>query len=235
VALGRAIVREPAVFLFDEPLSNLDAALRVSMRGELARLHRRLGATMIYVTHDQVEAMTMGSRICIMQGGRVVQVGAPLDIYRRPANTFVAGFLGSPPMNLLRATVATDGAGAGASASVRVGAATVPLGDALAPAARLAAGTEVVFGLRPEDIRQADSGAAHAGSSVRIAAEVTSVEPLGAETLVTLVPRGGDSEMRARLGRDTALRAGETADFALDLRAVHLFDPRTGQALYPDA
>src|SRR5829696_8196098 len=103
VALGRAIVRDPKVFLFDEPLSNLDAALRVSTRGEIAALHRRLGATMIYVTHDQVEAMTMGTRICIMNRGHVVQVGTPIEVYRRPANTFVASFLGNPPMNLLPA------------------------------------------------------------------------------------------------------------------------------------
>ena len=107
VALGRAIVRDPKVFLFDEPLSNLDAALRVSTRGEISALHRRLGATMIYVTHDQVEAMTMGTRICIMNGGRVAQVGPPLEVYRHPANTFVASFLGNPPMTLLPA-IATD-------------------------------------------------------------------------------------------------------------------------------
>ena len=111
VALGRAIVRDPEVFLFDEPLSNLDAALRVSTRNELVKLHQRLGATMIYVTHDQIEAMTMGDRICIMDKGRVVQVGRPLDVYLRPANAFVARFLGNPPMNMLPGTVAADGAG----------------------------------------------------------------------------------------------------------------------------
>jgi multiple sugar transport system ATP-binding protein len=118
VALGRAIVRDPKVFLFDEPLSNLDAALRVSTRGEISALHRRLGATMIYVTHDQVEAMTMGSRICIMNGGKIVQVGEPLEVYRHPANTFVASFLGNPPMNLLRAAVTDDADGRG----LRIGA-----------------------------------------------------------------------------------------------------------------
>src|SRR5262245_14675417 len=117
VALGRAIVRDPKVFLFDEPLSNLDAALRVSTRGEISALHRRLGATMIYVTHDQVEAMTLGSRICIMNGGKVVQVGEPLEVYRRPANTFVASFLGNPPMNLLQAVVTDTSGGRG----IRVG------------------------------------------------------------------------------------------------------------------
>src|SRR6476661_2097486 len=118
VALGRAIVRDPKVFLFDEPLSNLDAALRVSTRGEISALHRRLGATMIYVTHDQVEAMTMGTRICIMNGGKIVQVGEPLEVYRHPANTFVASFLGNPPMNLLRAAVTDDADGRG----LRIGA-----------------------------------------------------------------------------------------------------------------
>src|SRR5262245_24301929 len=139
VALGRAIVRDPKVFLFDEPLSNLDAALRVSTRGEIAALHRRLGATMIYVTHDQVEAMTMGSAICIRNGGKVVQVGEPLEVYRQPANTFVASFLGNPPMNLLKATVtdAPDGR------TLRVGTALLAL-----PAERmrpLRPNTDVIF------------------------------------------------------------------------------------------
>src|ERR1041384_3565254 len=129
VALGRAIVRDPKVFLFDEPLSNLDAALRVSTRGEITALHRRLGATMIYVTHDQVEAMTMGSSICIMNGGKVVQVGEPLEVYRRPVNTFVASFLGNPPMNLMKGIV-TDGTG---GRQIRIGAASFSL-----PAERMA-------------------------------------------------------------------------------------------------
>jgi multiple sugar transport system ATP-binding protein len=119
VALGRAIVRDPKVFLFDEPLSNLDAALRQTTRLELARLHQRLAATMVYVTHDQVEAMTLGDRICVMEGGRVAQIGKPMDVYRRPASTFVARFLGSPPMNLVEARV--DGG------VVRLGAAALPL------------------------------------------------------------------------------------------------------------
>src|SRR5919109_4185558 len=119
VALGRAIVRDPKVFLFDEPLSNLDAALRVGMRGELIKLHHRLGATMIYVTHDQVEAMTMGDRICIMNGGKVAQIGAPLEVYRNPADTFVASFLGSPPTNLIPARFNAD--------ALHVGEARVPM------------------------------------------------------------------------------------------------------------
>src|SRR6186997_2297919 len=155
VALGRAIVRDPKVFLFDEPLSNLDAALRVSTRGEIAAIHRRLGATMIYVTHDQVEAMTMGTRICIMNGGKVVQVAEPLEVYRRPANTFVASFLGNPPMNLLKAVVADDPSGRG----IRIGSLPLTLpSDRMPP---LRPGTDVIFGIRPEKI----SGAAREGSA----------------------------------------------------------------------
>src|SRR6186713_594986 len=148
VALGRAIVRDPKVFLFDEPLSNLDASLRVSTRGELIKLHRRLGATMIYVTHDQVEAMTMGGRICIMDKGKVVQIGAPLEVYRRPANLFVAGFLGNPPMNLLETTI-VDG-------RLALGPARLALPPPLAAAAAKAA--RLVFGIRPEDLARAEAG-----------------------------------------------------------------------------
>ena len=148
VALGRAIVRDPKVFLFDEPLSNLDAALRVSTRGEISKLHRRLGATMIYVTHDQVEAMTLGHRICIMNGGKVVQVGPPLEVYRRPANTFVAAFLGNPPMNLLPARATGEKGGL----AVKLGEATVELPAARCPP--LAAGTPITLGIRPESIAE---------------------------------------------------------------------------------
>src|SRR6188508_5111 len=148
VALGRAIVRDPKVFLFDEPLSNLDASLRVSTRGELIKLHRRLGATMIYVTHDQVEAMTMGSRICIMQDGRVRQVGAPMEVYREPANAFVAGFLGNPPMNLMPSRVE--------GGRLVLGAARLALPPSLVQAAATAPG--LVFGVRPEDLTVGEPG-----------------------------------------------------------------------------
>ena len=139
VALGRAIVREPAVFLFDEPLSNLDAALRVSTRAELVRLHRDLSATMIYVTHDQVEAMTMGDRVCIMRGGEVAQVGRPMEVYLDPASTFVAAFLGNPPMNLMPAHSPPEG-------GVRVGEALLPAPAPVRP------GAPLTFGIRPEDL-----------------------------------------------------------------------------------
>jgi multiple sugar transport system ATP-binding protein len=220
VALGRAIVRDPKVFLFDEPLSNLDAALRVSTRGEIAALHRRLGATMIYVTHDQVEAMTMGSRICIMNGGKVVQVGEPLEVYRRPANTFVASFLGNPPMNLLNAIV-TDALG---GRTLRVG------GELLAlPAGRMAAlppDTNVIFGIRPEKL----SGAPQPGAT--LAGEVVQVEPLGAETIFACRIPEVDKPVFARVGPDVPVKVGEKRQLGIDLAASHVFDAE-GSALRP--
>jgi multiple sugar transport system ATP-binding protein len=225
VALGRAIVRDPKVFLFDEPLSNLDAALRVSTRGEIGKLHRRLGATMIYVTHDQVEAMTLGNRICIMNGGKVVQVGPPLEVYRQPANTFVAAFLGNPPMNLLPATATGENGGL----SVKLGEAVIEL-----PAARcrpLAAGTPVTVGIRPESIADRPrNGAAFAA----IGAEIVQVELLGAETILAARAPGLDRDLMARVGADSELAVGAKCTLALDLSAVHLFDA-AGVALVSEA
>ena len=181
----------PKVFLFDEPLSNLDAALRVGMRGELIKLHQRLGATMIYVTHDQVEAMTMGDRICIMNGGKVVQIGAPLEVYRDPADTFVASFLGSPPTNLLprelrrrmRSSLAT---------------ATLPL-HATAPAAE-------------RDLRHSPGGHPHRRREAPHAhGEVLAVEPLGAETIVRLRLPGVASDVLVRGPRTSAASVGDRA------------------------
>jgi multiple sugar transport system ATP-binding protein len=204
VALGRAIVRDPKVFLFDEPLSNLDAALRVGMRGELVKLHQRLGATMIYVTHDQVEAMTMGERICIMNGGRVAQIGAPLEVYRDPADTFVASFLGSPPTNLIAARFNSD--------ALHVGEARI--------AYRKPGPENVIFGIRPEDIR-IDGAAPHAHG------EVLAVEPLGAETLLRVRLAGVAADVMVRGPRTVRAKAGERVPLAFDLEAARLFDPAT--------
>ena len=209
VALGRAIVRDPKVFLFDEPLSNLDAALRVGMRGELIKLHHRLGATMIYVTHDQVEAMTMGDRICIMNGGKVVQIGAPLDVYRDPADMFVASFLGSPPTNLL--------SGVFNGASLNIGATKLPF-------TKRGAADQVILGIRPEDIR-IDGVAPHTQG------EVLAVEPLGAETIVRFRIAGVASDVLVRGPRTVAVRVGERAPIAFDLASAHLFDPITTQRI----
>jgi multiple sugar transport system ATP-binding protein len=219
VALGRAIVRDPKVFLFDEPLSNLDAALRVSTRGEIAALHRRLGATMIYVTHDQVEAMTMGSRICIMNGGKVIQVGEPLEVYRRPANTFVASFLGNPPMNLLKAIVTDDASGR----ALRIGAWSLALPTERMPP--LPPGTTVIFGIRPEKLTAApqDGGATIEG-------EVVQVEPLGAETIFACRIAEVDRLVFARVGPDVPVKVGERRQLGADLAAAHVFDTE-GNAL----
>ncbi|HEY1325357.1 MAG TPA: ABC transporter ATP-binding protein [Casimicrobiaceae bacterium] len=211
VALGRAIVRQPKVFLFDEPLSNLDAALRVGMRGELGRLHQTVRATMIYVTHDQVEAMTMGDRICIMHDGAVVQIGAPLDVYLRPANTFVATFLGAPPMNLAPVRLSED------RRSLALGETRIPLDVALRDAAARAPSHDVLLGVRPENVAPADVDG--------IPAQVALVEPLGAETILRLRVPGVDSEMMARMPGVPRLSSGERVRVRFDPHHVHFFDP----------
>jgi multiple sugar transport system ATP-binding protein len=226
VALGRAIVREPKVFLFDEPLSNLDAALRLTTRNELIRQQREIGITAIYVTHDQLEAMTMGHRICIMDKGEVVQIGAPLEVYRNPANTFVATFLGSPPMNLLpvRTDTGPDGYRFG------VGGTAWPA-DAWAADAIAALGGHALIGIRPEDLY----GTTPRPGDNRIvplpATTVAAVEPLGAETLVVLTLDGLAQEVIARVGRDTKLRPGDAAAFMVDTVAMHVFDTRTMRSI----
>jgi multiple sugar transport system ATP-binding protein len=223
VALGRAIVRNPKVFLFDEPLSNLDAALRVTTRNELIKQQHELGTTTIYVTHDQVEAMTMGDRICIMNKGEVVQIGRPLEVYRSPADTFVARFLGSPPMNLLPATLKRSGE----NFALDVAGTTIPVtgfeAGVLAPFADKA----VVAGIRPEDIYEAASQP----GCMPVSTRVTAVEPLGAETLLILSLPGAGEECVARVGRDSVLRHGEAATLFFDAATLHLFDPQTTRAL----
>jgi multiple sugar transport system ATP-binding protein len=226
VALGRAIVRDPKVFLFDEPLSNLDAALRVSTRNELIKQQQEIGTTSIYVTHDQVEAMTMGDRICIMNQGRVVQIGRPLDVYRNPADTFVARFLGNPPMNLLPGRLERrDGR---AFTQLAGGSIELPIRNAAALGAD--AGGNVIVGVRPEDLYEfmPQGGPAQ---FARLPARVVAVEPLGAETLLMTSLEGSGAELIARIGRDTVLRRGDRLDLALDTAAIHLFDPATTKAI----
>ncbi|MFI5013897.1 MAG: ABC transporter ATP-binding protein [Hyphomicrobiales bacterium] len=226
VALGRAIVREPKVFLFDEPLSNLDAALRVSTRNELIRQQREIGVTAIYVTHDQIEAMTMGHRICIMDKGEVVQIGPPLEVYRNPANTFVARFLGSPPMNLLPVTIDAGGD----NVRLRLGGISLPA-EAW-PAERLRVlGGKALLGIRPEDLYEASPRPGDDRVVSIPAATVVAVEPLGAETLVVLTLEGMAEDVIARSGRETRLRPGEAATLMLDTSTMHLFDPTTTRAI----
>ncbi|MEH6434507.1 ABC transporter ATP-binding protein [Massilia sp. DD77] len=222
VAIGRAIVRKPQVFLFDEPLSNLDAALRGQTRIELARLHRDLGATMIYVTHDQVEAMTLGQKIVVLNGGRIEQAGTPLDLYEHPANRFVAGFLGSPRMNFLPGMLAGE---EGREVLVRL-----PNGAAARVAAevgRAPPGARVALGVRPEHLRVARADELHGavGAAGAIPADVALVEYLGDATIVYAQVAGVDEMVAIKCRADEACpQRGERVALAFDAARGHLFD-----------
>ena len=210
VAMGRAIVREPSVFLFDEPLSNLDAKLRAQMRVELALLHKRLGKTTVYVTHDQIEAMTLADRIVILDRGVIQQVGAPEAVFNRPRNIFVAGFIGSPGMNLLAAKA--DGAG---RAVLDAGATRI----ALPHGANARAGTSVIVGIRPQGLRLAEAGAE------MVALNVTVTEYLGTETVLTGTV--GDTSVTAVVAGNHSHSAGQTVHLAIAPEHVHVFDAAT--------
>ena len=212
VAMGRAIVRDPQVFLFDEPLSNLDAKLRVAMRTEIKELHQRLKTTTVYVTHDQIEAMTMADKIVVMRDGIVEQTGAPLEVYDRPANQFVAGFIGSPAMNFVRGSVRLNG---GAEFLGQTG---VRLPLAAAPAG--SDGRPVIYGVRPEHFVLADDGAE---------AEIHVVEPTGSELQV--VAKLGGQEITAVFRERHQFKPGQTIRLRPDARLVHLFDEATGERL----
>jgi multiple sugar transport system ATP-binding protein len=226
VALGRALLRSPRAFLMDEPLSNLDAALRVQMRVELKHLHDRIGVTTVYVTHDQVEAMTMGDRIAIMNGGRLQQADTPEAIYVRPANLFVAGFIGSPKMNLVSGrVVSADG-----RVAVEFLEQTVSLDGALADAVSKIEHREVVVGLRAEDLRLVDD--APASYSTRLQGVVDVWEPLGSETYVVL--KVGESTLTARFPPRTLVASGDVVDVALTPAHLHVFDARTERNVLAD-
>ncbi len=228
VAVGRAIVRQPAVFLFDEPLSNLDAKLRVQTRAEISRLQKQLATTTVYVTHDQVEAMTMGDRIAVMLKGRLQQVGTPLEVYEQPANLFVAGFIGTPPMNLLPGVLAGQGA------SVATSGLEVRLPARLAAAARGQDGRQVVLGIRPENVREPERAGAGGGAARQpVAARVEFVEPLGHEVIVH--GRVGDDLLIAKVDPHRAPRMGDDLALALETDAVHLFDAASEQRIAPAA
>src|SRR3954447_20892088 len=225
VALGRAIVREPAVFLMDEPLSNLDAKLRVQTRAEIARLHQRLGTTMVYVTHDQVEAMTMGQRIAVMSTGLLQQVGTPQELYDRPRNRFVAGFIGSPSMNFAEVTASGKD---GASMLTDDADWSIPLPPRYREAATPHEGKTIVVGFRPEhlDIGQEGSGVA----SFRARADV--VEYLGNEELLHL--NAADTDIVAIVDSSHRVRPGDIVTMVLPLEKLHVFDGETGMTLAPD-
>jgi multiple sugar transport system ATP-binding protein len=251
VAMGRAIVREPQAFLMDEPLSDLDAKLRVEMRAEIQRIQRDLAVTTIYVTHDQVEAMTMGDRVCVMRGGFLQQVDVPQVLYDRPVNLFVAEFIGSPAMNLVSATLA-DG-------HVRFGEATLPLKASVfdeRPGLRAYEGKQVVLGVRPEDFE--DAALHRDQTDATITVDVDIREDMGAEVFAHFVVGGEPvtsqevleameeedvagavaERMRrgvpfiARLDRETSAREGQPVQLAVDIERLHFFDPETGQGIY---
>jgi multiple sugar transport system ATP-binding protein len=258
VAMGRAIVREPAAFLMDEPLSNLDAKLRVQMRAEIAELQRDLGVTTLYVTHDQVEAMTMGDRVAVMRKGELQQVADPQTLYDHPVNLFVAGFIGSPAMNMIEATVArTNG-----TVTATVGSQRLELTEetlSARPALKRYDGRTVVLGVRPEDLEDAEL-ASETPPERRFRGQVTLTEALGSEIIVhfttdakqattedvrELAADAGDDRLRrgeeqaqaalvGRFGARSRVRSGQTAEVAVDSRALHFFDPETGLGIYDE-
>jgi multiple sugar transport system ATP-binding protein len=264
VAMGRAIVRHPQAFLMDEPLSNLDAKLRVQMRSEIARIQRDLGVTTIYVTHDQVEAMTMGQRVAVIRKGELQQVDAPQTLYDSPVNVFVAGFIGSPAMNLLQAGLSAPGPDG--SVSVEVGEYRLSIPDSVVaarPELRRYDGRQIVLGLRPEDMEDA-ALVSDAPAENRIRAEVDLREALGSDVVIHFkvdAPKaitedirelavdvgrealenieheaeGGRSDVIARLNPRTRTQPGETVELAVDTARLHFFDPDDGSGIYGDA
>ncbi|MDY7093976.1 MAG: sn-glycerol-3-phosphate ABC transporter ATP-binding protein UgpC [Acidobacteriota bacterium] len=217
VAVGRAIVRKPRVFLFDEPLSNLDAKLRVQMRAEITKLQRRLKTTTIYVTHDQVEAMTMGHRVAVLKDGDLQQVGTPLELYDQPSNVFVAQFIGTPPMNFFSATLGDGGK------TLQGPGFNLPVPEKYRAAATQRNGQELLVGVRPENLL--GEGAPTRGATGTIPADVEIVEPLGHEIIVHC--KVGDLMMAAKLDPHRMPGAGEHLDLVAELDSLHLFDTET--------
>jgi multiple sugar transport system ATP-binding protein len=224
VAVGRAIVRDPEVFLFDEPLSNLDAKLRVTMRGELSKLQHQLETTMIYVTHDQVEAMTMGDRIVIMKDGYIQQVGAPLEVYDFPQNEFVAGFIGSPPMNFFRSKlVKEDG-----ELAMELGNLRLKIPSDYGPSYEQYLNKDVTFGIRPEDVAD-EFPEERRGMWESFSAVVEVIEPLGAEIILELSK--GDQSFIARVDPHSKSQLNQEVTVYFDMLKMHLFDPETGKVV----
>ncbi|MDR1934953.1 MAG: ATP-binding cassette domain-containing protein, partial [Candidatus Accumulibacter sp.] len=224
VAVGRAIVRKPKVFLFDEPLSNLDAKLRVAMRAEISKLHRRLGATIVYVTHDQVEAMTMADRIFIMSKGVLQQHGSPMEVYSQPVNRFVAGFIGSPAMNFVDASLVAEGGDLFISGDgFRVQAPA-----AFQPALQAHHGQAVVFGIRPEDIATQDADQPDGGNTLTARAEV--VETLGSEIFVHLAC-GKDTLVARMPAPERPISVGQTLRVGLAMARSHVFDKDSSRTI----
>ncbi len=225
VALGRAIVRHPAVFLMDEPLSNLDAKLRVQTRSEISKLHQRLKTTFIYVTHDQTEAMTMGTRIAVMKDGVLQQLDTPQNLYDKPSNMFVAGFIGSPSMNFFEAKLSRGDGGA----VVDFGVFHLPMPSQKLDAISDHIGLPVYFGIRPEDIHDSHFVPRGVDENARMAANVTVVEPLGSEVFA-FIEKGG-KEMVGRFDPRSSVRVGQSIDVVMDMSKMHIFDRESEKAL----
>ena len=222
VALGRAIVRDPKVFLMDEPLSNLDAKLRVAMRTEINKLHKRLQTTFIYVTHDQTEAMTMGTRIVVMKDGIIQQVDSPVNLYQRPCNMFVAGFIGSPQMNFINATLVKKDNGVYAEFNGE--SVLIPEGKSSRPEVQEYIGKEVIIGVRPEDIHD-DEAFISANPENVVKAYVDVTEMMGAETYLYL--KIANTPLIARVNQRSTAKLGDTIDIVLDPNKIHIFDKDT--------
>jgi multiple sugar transport system ATP-binding protein len=225
VALGRAIVRKPQVFLMDEPLSNLDAKLRVKMRAELKKLQRQLGVTTIYVTHDQVEAMTMGDRIAVINAGQLQQVGTPEEVYNKPANTFVAGFIGSPPMNFMDATVIEDGFADFGEFRLKF----LPDQFEVMREKNLV-GKEVIFGIRPEDVYDALFAQVKVPGENMTRARVEIIENLGGEKIVHL--RIGGVAFLGKFPAESRVKEGQEVDVVFDMKKAHVFEKGSGKAVF---
>ena len=229
VAMGRALVRDPKIFLFDEPLSNLDAKLRVEMRTEIQKLHQRLGTTVVYVTHDQIEAMTLATVIAVLKDGVLQQVGTPTEIYNTPANIFVADFMGSPSMNLVPARLDRANGALVVSVQRADGSTTVLPLHVPSAAAEAFVGRDVILGLRPESIDDAPAADADGARRHPLEAHVEVTQPTGADTLAMI--RLGGREAVARLRAETGARAGERRRFMVDMSKAVLFDPQTEERL----
>ncbi len=230
VALGRAIVREPQVFLLDEPLSNLDAKLRTQMRTELSKLHHKLGTTFIYVTHDQTEAMTMGTRIVVMKDGVIQQVDTPQNLYSSPCNVFVAGFIGSPQMNFIDSKLVAVGSGYGLEFAYDDKQYTIPLAaDKVNDAVKAAVGQEVLLGIRPEDLHDEPDFIAKSVKEAVIDIDVEVTELMGAETFLYMAM--GELQVIARVDPHSTAKAGDTIKLAFDLEKVHVFNKETEQVI----
>ncbi len=224
VAMGRAMVRKPSLFLFDEPLSNLDAKLRTQMRTEMKRLHQKVQTTIIYVTHDQVEAMTLADRIVVMHDGTIEQIGNPLELFQKPVNTFVAGFIGSPPMNLVQARIAHSNTGLKLCFP---GELQIPIPEK--PDAKIQDGMEVIMGLRTEDLT-VDNGGKRFPEEWNVDGVVEVVEPLGGETNMHIDLQG--VKFIAKSEGRRIIRVGETMKLSLNLEHLHIFDEKTSLSIY---